>query len=41
MTTRIKNLQRIGYEFYCEECFVVNTSPDTAVKVQFNSIWMQ
>ena len=37
----LRTCKRIGYKFYCKELFVVNTSPDTAVKVQYISIWMQ
>ena len=29
----LRTCKRIGYEFYCEELFIVNSSPDTAVKV--------
>ena len=28
--------KRIGYEFYCEELFMVNTNPNTAAKAQYS-----
>ena len=31
----LRTCKGIGYEFYCEELFIVNTSPNTAAKVQY------
>ena len=31
----LRMCKRIGYEFYCKELFIVNTSLNTAVKVQY------
>ena len=34
----LRACKRIGYEFYCEELFIVKQNPNTAVKVQYISI---
>ena len=31
----LKMCKKIGYEYYCEELFVVKSKPDTVVPVQF------
>ena len=31
----LRTCKRIGYEFYCEELFIVKTSQNIAAKVQY------
>ena len=35
----LRTCKRIGYEFYCEELFIVKHKLATVVKVLFTSIW--
>ena len=37
----LKMCKKIGYEYYCEELFVVKVRPDIAVPVPFTLIWNQ
>ena len=37
----LRTCKRIGYEFYCEELFMVKLSQNTAVKVLYISTWTQ
>ena len=37
----LKMCKKIGYEYYCEELFVVKKNPDIAVPVPFTLIWNQ